>query len=185
MTLCPQDWDLKRLTDEINFIAFGTSVLTSSFAIQDLVLHPEYIAPLRQEIESMGDINSMKIDDLPLLDSFIKESMRTNCFEACQFPVEFPVYWTSEKALIADLSNGKVGYRRLALDDFQFLDGYKVAKGDWVGIPLLEMLREETQYPNAHHFDGFRFSRVPRTDAWKTTHFHQNWPFWGTQKQLW
>ncbi|MCJ1428551.1 hypothetical protein MMC29_006461 [Sticta canariensis] len=155
--LCTPDWDVKRLADEVNFIAFSTSVLvstTSSFAIQDLVLHPEYIMPLRHELKSMGDICSMEIDELPILDSFIKESMRTNCFEA-------------------------------SLKDFVFFDSYKITKGDWVGNSQLSKLQDDAQFPNPTHFDGFRFSNLPRTESWKSTQYHQNWPLWGSQKQLW
>lgn len=115
MELCLLDWDVDCVTNEINFIAFSTSVIasivrgyfyrdlcspltkpqTASFAIQDLVLHPEYITPLRHEMEGIGDIQSTEIEELPILDSVIKESMRTNCFEAskpslflCPFPVQ-------------------------------------------------------------------------------------------------
>lgn len=49
-------------------------------AIQDLAVHQEYVEPLRLELKTMSD-PVHQLDDLPLLDSFIKESLRTNAFE--------------------------------------------------------------------------------------------------------
>ena len=49
-----------------------------TFAIHNLCRYPEYIEPLRQEIASLSDEKWKDDEDLPLLDSFLKESARTN-----------------------------------------------------------------------------------------------------------
>ncbi len=75
LALC-LDWELKRVTNYPNFMAYSTSALVSivvrdddlvetwftaeqkqtvsSFAIQGLVLHIGFMKPIRQEFESMG-----------------------------------------------------------------------------------------------------------------------------------
>ncbi|KAI1451456.1 cytochrome P450 [Annulohypoxylon moriforme] len=80
---------------------------------------------------------------LPLLDSFIKESSRLNPIEA-------------------------MSGRRQALRDFEFSDGTQVKKGDWACVPTRAMLHDETYYPHASTFEGFRFApreKVPRNMA--------------------
>ena len=53
-------------------------------AIQDLASHPEYVEPPREELQAITDVESMaqNIDNLPLLDSFLKESARVSQFDA-------------------------------------------------------------------------------------------------------
>lgn len=56
---------------------------TITYAVYDLCLHPEYIEPLREEIEGPKYIEFSKTaEGLPLLDSFIKESARLTPVEA-------------------------------------------------------------------------------------------------------
>ena len=55
---------------------------TTMQVIEDLCTYKEYVAPLRQELEAWTRNFSKKLDELPLLDSFIKESTRTRSFEA-------------------------------------------------------------------------------------------------------
>lgn len=48
-----------------------------AFAFYRLCLHPEYIEPLRQEAESFaGNAYSTHNEEMPLLDSFLKEVAR-------------------------------------------------------------------------------------------------------------
>ena len=50
-----------------------------TFAIHELCKHPEYLEPLRQEIASMSNgSDTDNYEELPLLDSFLKESGRLN-----------------------------------------------------------------------------------------------------------
>lgn len=70
---------------------------TTTFALFDLCLHPEYLAPLRKEIE---DTTWKKFEEsggqlFPLMDSFIKESARLN-------PVESGMW---AKSLFPDVQN--------------------------------------------------------------------------------
>ena len=72
-----------QLSYQMTLAAVGTMTTYSSAlqAIYDLALHPEYIAPLREEIEAAPvDENGMYTKDalsgMRKLDSFIKESQR-------------------------------------------------------------------------------------------------------------
>lgn len=60
---------------------------TTCFAVHDLCLHPEYIVPLRKELESPQWAAFERTGKgLPLLDSFIKESARTIHVESSKLP---------------------------------------------------------------------------------------------------
>ena len=135
----------------------------------------------------MNDVDTMAIDELPILDSFVKESMRTTCFDACHYSFKVLTFTRVFKGSLATNNSTeiKVSYRRVALEDYKFFDGHRVAKGDLVAIPQSQILNNEIDFPDPARFDGLRFASMSRADAWKSTHHHQNWPFWGSQKQLW
>lgn len=55
------------------------------YTVQDFCLHPEYVEPLRQEMLASADQQMEMLSQdkgFPLLDSFIKESMRMNTCDA-------------------------------------------------------------------------------------------------------
>ncbi|KAI1114784.1 cytochrome P450 [Nemania sp. NC0429] len=130
-------WGPRRVTYEIIAIWFGAFHALSmvvTYALFDLCENPEYVEPLRAEVESAEFDDFMRTTKgLPLLDSFIKESSRVS-------PIE-----------------GMSG-RRQALRDFAFADGTRVKKGDWTCIPSKAILQDERYYPNARTFQGFRFA---------------------------
>jgi hypothetical protein len=84
--------------------------------------------------------------------------------------------------------------RRCALKDFTFSDGTRVAKGEWVGIPVGPMLHDPTKYPQPDLFDGFRFadpgllgrdSSIQPEGPTKFTDINEKWHVWGTGKLTW
>ncbi|KAK0741614.1 cytochrome P450 [Apiosordaria backusii] len=131
----------ERAVHELMAIWFGSvhavaAVVT--FAIEDLCLHQEYIAPLRQEIDAQfeGFKRAGQPSGLPLLDSFIKESARLAPNEA-------------------------LSTRRAALKPLSFTDSsnktWHLAKGDWLCTPLWALNMSDQIYTNPEKFDGFRF----------------------------
>jgi hypothetical protein len=56
---------------------------TATYALEDLCLHSEYVQPLQDEIRDLlhTGIND-SVEGLPLLDSFVKESVRTTNTDA-------------------------------------------------------------------------------------------------------
>lgn len=103
-------WSAQRIVFELMAIWFGsvhamstvriritqsydhanTMSQTATFAIQDLCIHPEYVAPIRRELESEAYADFEKnARGLPLLDSFVKESARLTPVESRTFSHSF------------------------------------------------------------------------------------------------
>jgi cytochrome P450 len=58
----------------------------TTYALLDLYSHPEYIEPLREEVEGPSFAEFARDSQgLPLLDSFLKESARLSAFESSKF----------------------------------------------------------------------------------------------------
>ncbi|KXX75838.1 Ent-kaurene oxidase [Madurella mycetomatis] len=128
-------WSAERVINELMAIWFGSvHILTTTivYAVQDLCLHPEYIDPIRRELESDYAEFERTAKGLPLLDSFLRESARLT-------PVE------------------SMSTRRRALQPFTFSDGTALNVGDWACSPSGVMMRDPSQFPSPERFDGFRF----------------------------
>ncbi|KAI1657940.1 cytochrome P450 [Daldinia decipiens] len=163
-------WTPGRMAFEVMAIWFGSVqglATTLTFAIYSLCEHPEYIDPLREEMESpAGSKFFIEGEGLPLMDSFLKECSR----------------WTPVESVTG---------RRCTLKGFTFSDGTHVPKGEWVGIPVGPMLQDASKYPQPEVFDGFRFaspkltgrehSRQPEGPS-NFTDVSETWHVWGTGK---
>ncbi|OQE43665.1 hypothetical protein PENCOP_c003G09001 [Penicillium coprophilum] len=101
----------------------------------DLAAYPEYIQPLRDEIRAVaaedGTLKKTSLLKLKLMDSVMKESQRTN-----------PLSFTS--------------MNRLALEQVVLSDGTVIPKGANMFIST-KILEDESVYPNAATYDGYRF----------------------------
>ncbi|KAJ8079813.1 hypothetical protein PM082_016635 [Marasmius tenuissimus] len=100
----------------------------------NLALHPEYIEPLRLEIEACIETDGWSkaaMGKMRMLDSFLKESQRVS-------------------------SSAAVSIRRLALRDFVFSNGTVIPAGTMIGISPSALHFDEDQYSNPFEFDGFR-----------------------------
>ncbi|KAF8454425.1 cytochrome P450 [Kalaharituber pfeilii] len=133
---------VKRLM-ELNMAGLHTTVNTLYQALFWLVMYPEYIPELRQEMESViGEFgwNKASFSKMLKLDSFMKESHRLH---------------GPSVAIMG---------RKVLGDGFTFSNGLYLPPGVTVGVPET-IHRDEVEYgPNAKEFDGFRFSR-PVEDA--------------------
>lgn len=71
----------------VSFAAIRTSSSVPTHLLYDLCTRPEYIEPLRQEIESVlaeeGSFTKTALNKLLKLDSFMKESQRFNPLSFC------------------------------------------------------------------------------------------------------
>lgn len=130
---------------------------TLTYAVYDLCLHPEYVEPLREEIEGPKYIEFSKTaKGLPLLDSFIKESVRLTPTEASK-SLRHTI--KSGHPMIHELSPFfKVTTRCMALKPFVFTDGTRLERGDWACILLRAILHDSQLYPDPMAFHGFRFA---------------------------
>lgn len=133
--------------------------------------------PLREEIRQvLGDESVTSVRDverLPLLDSFLRESIRMT-------------------------NTDPVVMRRKAVDPHVFRDGTRVAKGDWVCIPQQAIMMDGSKYHDPHRFDGFRFAnanndlrqgkRSPNTPDKVETKLSDatlEWSAWGIDPAAW
>ncbi|KZL83760.1 cytochrome p450 monooxygenase [Colletotrichum incanum] len=144
----------------LSFAAIHTTSTTTTFALYDLLSRPEYIDPLRKEIEQVmaqdgaergenGELflSKTSLSKLKKLDSFIKESQRTS-------PMNFG------------------GTARRLRKDQTFSNGLKLPAGTAISFPLWGVYNSSstktfspeynTGTGNAPptEFDGFRFARL-------------------------
>lgn len=128
-------WAARRIVHELMALWFGaveTMIMATIFALGDICAHPEYLKPLRDEINSPAYSKWEETGaGLPLLDSFLKESARLN-----------PLDSTST--------------RRKALKPFTLSNGTHVKPGDWLATPLAAMLIDSANWAEPKEFHGFR-----------------------------
>ncbi|KAG8762350.1 hypothetical protein FRC15_008557, partial [Serendipita sp. 397] len=126
-----------------NFAAIHTSSMNITQAIYWLLARPEYIAPLREEIEEvtskMGWTKNA-IGSMPKLESFMKECMRMT-----------PL--------------GPQTMNRKVLKPFTFSNGVSVPVGATVGIHLYATHQDPKIYPEPESFNGFRFVETEKEGA--------------------
>ncbi|KAJ7269688.1 cytochrome P450 [Mycena rebaudengoi] len=136
----PDRLTVRSLTIKVLLVNFGAIHTTTQgflHAFYNLAAHPEYTAQLREEIQSVvrsDGWTKAAMGKMTKLDSFFKETSR--------------------------LSISSVSIMRLALKDFALVDGTAIPAGTLVGVPIGAEQNSETNYPNAHEFDPFRFSRM-------------------------
>ncbi|KAJ5901049.1 cytochrome P450 [Penicillium tannophilum] len=109
--------------------------------IYQLCTHPEWQDIIREEFRANGSgMDFDSLENLPLLDSFMRESSRFHCLD-------------------------KLNIRRKAMRDYTFSDGSTFApKGSTVCISNYEVSHDPGNYPNPDIFDGFRFVRGRSND---------------------
>ncbi|KAK1225931.1 hypothetical protein PQX77_011130 [Marasmius sp. AFHP31] len=118
----------------VNFVSIHTTSQTFTHGLINLASHPEYIEPLRREIEACikkDGWSKAAMGKMRMLDSFLKESQRVS-------------------------SAAAVGIRRLALNDFVFSNGTVIPAGTMIAISPSALHFDEDQYSNPFEFDGFR-----------------------------
>ncbi|CAI7637190.1 unnamed protein product [Penicillium glandicola] len=140
---------------------FGASFNTTVVLVQclcELATRPEYIHIIRQEVVSTLNTHKSswtkeKIESLKILDSFIKESHRYNCFDYAGTP-------------------------RVVKKDFQFKNGLRIPKGTVLLTPNAAMLFDQEYVKNPHEFNGLRFyelaqsSKTPEIFKYTSTNPH-------------
>ncbi|KAK8013412.1 hypothetical protein PG991_009005 [Apiospora marii] len=124
------------------FSSLYTVTATFSQALFDLASKPDYMDPLREELEQVlsADPNlTQKTSLLKLkkMDSFIKESQRMN-----------PLGLTTMMRVVMDPKGLKLS------------TGHTIPYGETVSGPNHAVNFNPVTYPNPHEFDGFRFSRL-------------------------
>ncbi|GLA74925.1 hypothetical protein AtubIFM55763_006177 [Aspergillus tubingensis] len=164
----PEQRTVSRLAQQIIAILFASVHQMAAalvYAMYDLCLHPEFIEPLREEIEHARSVTSYEdhFDRLPLMDSFLRESARLSPLDA-------------------------LSIQRVALSPYTFADGTHVPTGNLVAVPQEAIMQDPEHYPDPKKFDPYRFLAVDEADGSvrafpKYTDVHWNYPFWGSAKK--
>ncbi|PGH15368.1 hypothetical protein AJ80_05552 [Polytolypa hystricis UAMH7299] len=124
------------------FVAMHTTTICLTQAVFDLAARPEYIQPLRDELEEAlrsdghqdGQLHNTTMIRLRKLDSFIRESQRMN-----------------PPGLVTMLRHVT------APDGLKLESGHVIPQGAVVGISNHMVTKS---FPDADQFDGFRFSNL-------------------------
>jgi len=122
-----------------------------------LALLPEYLAPLREEVEETTECEGWTkaaLDKMHKMDSFIKESQRlhppTNC-KTCLIQctmIQILTMWTTGVMT------------RRALADYTFSDGTKIPAGSTLSVSTTHGHLNPETYEDPMKFDGFRFIKM-------------------------
>ena len=134
------------------FAAVHQPAITIMYALDDLLDHPEHLGALRDELNS----KSMDtIDQLCLLDSFLKESSRLHPSDA-------------------------ISVRRKVLQPYTFSDGTHLRVGDVACVPSMAIMQDPAYYgADCLMFDAFRFLNAKGECKTKFTDTSPTYPLWG------
>jgi len=127
----------------LNFAAIHTSSMSFTHALFHLASRPEYIQPIREEVESVvaqEGWSKVAMTRMRKLDSLLKESQRFNGL-------------------------GAISLTRKAIKDFTFSDGTRIPKGAFVSATATARHCDNDVYPDGEKFDAFRFSNIRDEDG--------------------
>ncbi|KAJ7143757.1 cytochrome P450 [Mycena epipterygia] len=129
----------------INFVAIHTTSNSFTQALYHLALSPEYVAPLREEVEAAireHGWSKTAMGKCIKLDSFLRESQRFNGVSA-------------------------INMNRMVMNPagFTFSDGTHLPCGSYVTAATYATHHDDAHYENADVFDGFRFARMLAEDG--------------------
>lgn len=122
------------------FASIHATSVTFLSALYNLAAYPEYLEPLREEVDSVVHQNGWTktaIDEMHMIDNFLKESHRFG-------------------------SNSTLVMLRKVMHDFTFSDGKVVPKGCIIASPTYVVHHDNAIYSSPNTFDPFRFARPNR-----------------------
>ncbi|KIL65474.1 hypothetical protein M378DRAFT_24046 [Amanita muscaria Koide BX008] len=133
----------------INFAAIHTTTMSFTFVLYELATRPEYIQPLREEVEAVMKEEGWSkgsVRKLWKVDSFIKECLRVSNVNPGKF------------------ESKQITMNRKVLKDFTFSDGTTVPAGGTVMVPFDSVHTDADNYIDPKTFDGFRFEKMRGND---------------------
>ena len=156
-------WSAHKLIQVLLGVWFATlhqPALSLTYALEDLCRYPTYIKLLREELMTC-EVTEEKLERLPLLDSFLKESARLH-------------------------PSDSIACRRKVLQPFVFSDGTPLFEGDVACVPLQAIMRDPVYYQDSSRFDGFRFvNKDGHGNSSRFTDTSFKYPLWGLGKRGW
>ncbi|KAH9067786.1 cytochrome P450 [Lactarius vividus] len=134
---------LARRLLAVNFAAIHTTSTTFTNVLYRLLSNPEYVEPLRQDVEvAVAEEGWTKagLDKMHKIDSFLRETQRLDGLTSLTLV-------------------------RLALRPFTFSNGITVPAGTLIAAPTDAIHRDEEIFSNPEEFDGFRFAKLREHDG--------------------
>jgi len=128
-----------------------------------LLSHPEYIEPLRQEVEAVvaeEGWTKAGMDKMHKIDSFLRETQRIDGLSNSSLasfrivPITNHSYPFSPVVMV-----------RLVLRPFTFSNGVTIPAGNLVSIPSRAAHADERIFENPNEFDGFRFANLRKSEG--------------------
>ncbi|KAI8942783.1 hypothetical protein NX059_000826 [Plenodomus lindquistii] len=159
-------WSVQRIVQVILGVWFASvhqPALTLVSIFEDLYTQPEVSRLIREEILTVTDDNGVptKVDESPLLDSFLKESARLSPTDS-------------------------ITARRKAIKPFEFSDGTRVEKNDVVCISLEALMRDNKHYAQSQSFDAYRHIKSSSMTCQNLfSDPSLNFPLWGLGRHVW
>ncbi len=147
---------------------------------------------IRGEIRGLQTLDPGSINSLQILDSFIKESVRTNALDKSGWSLHGLAFAYS----LLTLTALAVSIRRKALKPFTFSKGGPhVAVGQIACVSAWDIMHNESIYHEPNSFDGLRFVKSTaapasglRDDSVRGTTFTDastDFPIWGLGSKVW
>ncbi|KAI0395382.1 cytochrome P450 [Xylariaceae sp. FL0594] len=144
------DRDVDVLVKKLLFLtlaAVHTSTMSATHALFDLCAMPEYIEPLREEAQRVIGERGWTlagINELKLLDSFMKESQRIN-------------------------HPGLLSFNRRVMQPLHLSDGVTIPAKTFITMATNSIARDPQNYSDPDTFDGFRFYKRRQQSAQDAT----------------
>ncbi|KAH8976597.1 cytochrome P450 [Lactarius hatsudake] len=135
----------------VNFASIHTTSSTMTQVLYRLLANPEYVEPLRREVEAVVaeyGWTTDGMDKMHKIDSFVRETQRLDGL-------------------------GIVVLIRMALRPFTFSNGITVPAGTYVAAPAGAIHADEEVYTDPDEFDGFRFARLRESSEGLAASKHQ------------
>ncbi|KAI0060665.1 cytochrome P450 [Artomyces pyxidatus] len=129
----------------LNFAAIHTTSMSLTHALYHIADSPEYVQPLRDEVEAVvasDGWTKASMGKLRKVGSFLRESQRVHGIDA-------------------------IAMKRLSHQPFTFSNGVTIPAGVIVSCPIRATHSDDANYPHADVFDGFRFSKLRESDGTK------------------
>ncbi|KAI0853766.1 cytochrome P450 [Daldinia vernicosa] len=152
-------WNADLLSQSLLGIWFAASHqpwMNLHFVILELCARKEWQSKLRQEIEQHVPLDYKDLEQLPLLDGFIKETVRCNPLDT-------------------------LAIRRKALEPYTFSDGsLSVPSGATVCVSSYDLMHNPQTYPDPNAFNPSRYlPKEPNSQQLKFTEVSEAYPIWG------
>ncbi|KAF2185203.1 cytochrome P450 [Zopfia rhizophila CBS 207.26] len=127
----------------LSLASIHSSVMAIQHAIYDLCQHPEYVKPLREEIEECLAQNQgwtlVALNSMKKLDSFLKESQRIN-------------------------HPGLFSFNRKVIRPIRLSDNTVLPAGSFISMPTYSLARDPEYYTDPLEFKPFRFYEMREKD---------------------